>query len=455
MNKKNILILIKILILIICTILLLYISNTTVIKIDAIYNHKNILKETENYELKDKDKVYNNISGINIYKDIMNSIYFYGCVVCETDYPNENRKINIYFISDNNSYMITPPLEYNEKFTPNISSLNIKRDAPPCYSLDFSTINMKDGEYRIYTEVIENEHNYGSFQTDIVLDKRNKDIQVDRYFENAKKDNIENEIDADIQSGFDKLTDRKACTISGYAFFKYNKTLGEQIYVGVKDTNGEEVFYETKKYKREDVGRYYKDDKLSDSGFTATVKLSKIDNCELSSLIIYKDGKYFKSENKENKRILIKSDNIIEDNSTLYNIVKDDTAIDNTTIYGTIQIPDNITVNKLYIGLKDNKSKETYYTVNIIKDNKTKEINEKDNITNSVINTTLFTNIDKDNNTTAELDNTTNINKADIKAVKFYDIKFTSNIKINDVVNNDVSSIIIESDEKYYKKSIK
>lgn len=447
MNKKNMLILIKILILIVCTILLLYISNAAVIKIDAIFNHKNILKKTDNYALKYKDKVYNNISSISMYKDIMNSIYFYGCTVCETDYPNENRKINIYFISDNNSYIITPPLEYNEQFTPNISFLNIKRDAPSCYSLDFSTINMKDGEYRIYTEVIENEYNYGSFQTDIVLDKRNKDIQVDRYFENAKKDNIDNEIEADIQSGFDKLTDRKICTISGYAFFKDNKTLGEHIYVGVKNTNGEEVFYEAKKYKREDVGRYYQDDKLSDSGFTATVKLSKIDNCELSSIIIYKDGKYFKIRNKNNKRILIKSKNIIEDNSTLYNIMKDDVAIDNITIYGTVYIPKNIIVNKLYIGLQDNKSKETYYTVNIIKDNETKDLNSEDNSTYAAINTKIFTNIVIDNNTKTK-------EKAEMKEIKFYDIKFTSNIKINDALNNDISSIIMESDGKYYKKTI-
>lgn len=455
MNKKNILMLIKILIFIICTMFLLYISNTVIIKIDAIYNHKNILKETKSYELKDKDIVYNNISNINIYNDIMNSIYFYGCAAITTAYPNENRKINIYFISDNNSYIITPKLEYNEQFNSNFKQQLDREDAPPCYSLDFSTINMKDGEYRIYTEVIENEHNYGFFETDVVLDKKNKDIQVDRYYESKVKQNIEDKYTTVMQYGIDKLVDRKVCTISGYAFFKDNQTLGEQIYVGVKDTNGEEVFYEAANLKRPDVGNFFKKNNLSDSGFSATVKLSQIDNCELSSLIIYKDGKYFKSENKENKRILIKSDNIIEDNSTLYNIVKDDTAIDNTTIYGTIQIPDNITANKLYIGLQDNKSKETYYTVNIIKDNETKEMNEQDNITYSVINTTLFTNIDTDNNTNASLDNKTDINKADIKAVKFYDIKFTSNIKINDVVNNDVSSIIIESDGKYYKKTIK
>ena len=211
-------------------------------------------------------------------------------------------------------------------------------------------------------------------------------------------------------------------SILGWAYIKdINKT--GKVYIGIKDNAGKEIYYTTEQKKREDVVNYFNNTDLLNSGFKANIKIDNIDNLQLSSIIIEYKGKYYRqeigkqqTENENYSSIFNVDEKQIINSDNVFMYIEDNKQNNKQfSVLGWAYLTDINKTGKTYVGIKDKAGKEIYYTSEQIERN----------------------------------DVVKHFNNADL-----LNSGFKANIKLEDNEEHALSSIVIEYDNKYYKRSL-
>lgn len=418
---------IRIIIIIITVILLLYSTEIVTYTYSKIGN-KFILKEYNELNLKSHNKVVHHIDKLLISNDIFKTLYMKGWAFVETEKNNDGRIINIFLKGDNGkTYMAESRLIWRGDLQQIFSSKKLVSNALGFVTV-FSLANLSDDEYKIFINVYENNINYGIVDTGkiIKIHDGNYEISDFKYKSTPVLIEITSNID-DLTFNIDKNNaDTSKVEISGWAYYK--KPI-DNIYIGLTNNGQDEIYYTVSMVERKDVAKKFNNLDLLNSGFYANIILDNEKNYKLSSIIIEYKGKYYKQEiGKQQRKV---ENREVGNYSTIFNINEKDKLnsdnilmnIDNSknsentlTISGWAYIKDKKKTGKVYVGMKGKTGKETYYTVEPI---------ERPDVVKH------FNNVDLLNS------------------------GFTANIKIDNIEDYQLSSIVIEYDGKYYKKALK
>ena len=205
-----------------------------------------------------------------------------------------------------------------------------------------------------------------------------------------------------------------ALVIEGWAYLTdINKT--GKVYVGIKDKAGKETYYITEQTERPDVVKHFNNTDLLNSGFKANIELEDNEEHALSSIVIEYDNKYYKRSLNEQQIVELEKEKIIEGNALDLYVEKNEQHNNALSIEGWAYLTDINKTGKVYVGIKDKTGKETYYI--------TEQIERPDVV--------------------KHFNNTDLLNSG-----------FKANIKLEDNEEHTLSSIVIEYDNKYYKRSL-
>lgn len=147
---------------------------------DIVLNFEKIKPEEINFnDLQSNSEVYFSLDSCEYLGGILEKVYFQGWAYCETDNDNAGKKINLIFKS------VDSDLCYRvENFASTRDDVyGVFRDEMRIYNSmngvesQFSTIDIKQGVYEYYVEVIENEYNYGIKSTGLKLCKTSKEFK--------------------------------------------------------------------------------------------------------------------------------------------------------------------------------------------------------------------------------------------------------------------------------------
>ena len=245
---------------------LLYFSNSIIVSLDKI-NYKLVKSDLTKYE--SNSKVYATSPWIDIYENMLETMVITGVGGCETEFNNDNKKVKILLHSEDITYELDTHLLYSSDVNGQFSSHNIK-GVNNGFSTEFSTLTMKNGQYKIYFYFWENEHNYGLTETDVVIEKTNKGIKQTYAtpVESDIKDKIlDNEIQVDdrvkvvLWNGLSVNQHNLNYTISGLAYIEGKDTKNQKVFVEFTDSQGNKYIYSTilkdNNWVKENIGEKY------------------------------------------------------------------------------------------------------------------------------------------------------------------------------------------------------
>ena len=467
-------------------------------------------------------------------KDSLYGIYsISGYAFVETEKNNKEKQIKLLFVSDKNVYSVNTNISTGRGFSFLDTNMKIKDDRIVFKSL-FSILKMKNGVYKLYIYDSENKEDYGLLDTkrfykkirtdfeqyipeNFIVSLNKDDIEfsedikknVDKYERNSEKiyidgwvylkntpssqqevileliDNQSNSyyyntnktIRNDVafvyknnlyrESGFsfnitsnipDNIVDynlllkdgnnlyqyglpraskieldefeyingdldlyieqnqksQNILEVGGWAYVKGERKTGP-IYVGIKNKAGEEIYYTAEQIEREDVVKHFNNTDLLNSGFKANIKLENNEEHTLSSIVIEYDNKYYKRSLNEQQIVELEKEKIIEGNALDLYVEKNEQHNNALFIEGWAYLTDINKTGKVYVGIKDKTGKETYYIT---------EQTERPDVVKHFNNTDLLNS------------------------------GFKANIKLENNEEHTLSSIVIEYDNKYYKRSL-
>ena len=467
-------------------------------------------------------------------KDSLYGIYsISGYAFVETEKNNKEKQIKLLFVSDKNVYSVNTNISTGRGFSFLDTNMKIKDDRIVFKSL-FSILKMKNGVYKLYIYDSENKEDYGLLDTkrfykkirtdfeqyipeNFIVSLNKDDIEfsedikknVDKYERNSEKiyidgwvylkntpssqqevileliDNQSNSyyyntnktIRNDVafvyknnlyrESGFsfnitsnipDNIVDynlllkdgnnlyqyglpraskieldefeyingdldlyieqnqksQNILEVGGWAYVKGERKTGP-IYVGIKNKAGEEIYYTAEQIEREDVVKHFNNTDLLNSGFKANIKLEDNEEHALSSIVIEYDNKYYKRSLNEQQIVELEKEKIIEGNALDLYVEKNEQHNNALFIEGWAYLTDINKTGKVYVGIKDKTGKETYYIT---------EQTERPDVVKHFNNTDLLNS------------------------------GFKANIELENNEEHTLSSIVIEYDNKYYKRSL-
>ena len=131
-------------------------------------------------EFQSNSEAYVNLDSCEYLGGILEKAYFQGWAFCETEYDNKDKKIILVFKSVDSDKCYT--VETRAQDRPDVygafhetrkiyGSLN----GVECM---FSTIKIKEGVYDYYVAVVENEYNYGIYNTNLQYEKSKDGFQL-------------------------------------------------------------------------------------------------------------------------------------------------------------------------------------------------------------------------------------------------------------------------------------
>ena len=292
----------------------------------------------------------------------------------------------------------------NKEYIESGFELNVHSNIPKNIIAYNILIKLQNGKYISSSKKqMQNSHDVYISTNDIV-----DDSSVDYYIEKIDKN-------------------ERRIYVDGWAFIKDIEQVGK-IYIGIKDTPDKEIYYSVMQEPRKDVVSFFNNTKLSYSGFSCNISMKDIEHYNVSSIIVYYDGKFHRQKINNNQIKMGKSKP--ENYSSIFNI--DEKQIinsDNVFMYiednkqnnkqfsvlGWAYLTDINKTGKVYVGIKDKAGKEIYYTAEQI---------ERNDVVKHFNNTDLLNS------------------------------GFKANIELENNEEHTLSSIVIEYDNKYYKKTI-
>ena len=214
MNKLKIVQIISFIVLVV----LLYFSTYIIVSIYNDVSNTNI-NRIEYFKLYEKDDVIYKIENIFVSNNLFKTITIQGYSFVENEFDNTNKMLYAYLISDRYCYKIA------SNITVHFQHYNLKKRGYKIYgnnigfNIEFSGLNLNNGEYKLYIEDIENEKKYGITYAEykiIVTDKNIKILKDEFYGINKIIDEFNTSTDFKFSHNIEKIDDVN-CKILGWA----------------------------------------------------------------------------------------------------------------------------------------------------------------------------------------------------------------------------------------------
>ena len=349
-------------------------------------------------------------------KDSLYGIYsISGYAFVETEKNNKEKQIKLLFVSDKNVYSVNTNISTGRGFSFLDTNMKIKDDRIVFKSL-FSILKMKNGVYKLYIYDSENKEDYGLLDTKRFYKKIGTDFEQyipENFIVSLNKDDIE--FSEDIKKNVDKYErNSEKIYIDGWVYLKNTSSSQQEIILELIDNQSNSYYYNTNKTIRNDVAFVYKNSLYRESGFSFNITSNIPDNIVDYNLLL-KDGNNLyqyglprasKIELDEFEYINGDLDLYIEQNQKSQNILE---------VGGWAYVKGERKTGPIYVGIKNKAGKEIYYTAEQIERN----------------------------------DVVKHFNNADL-----LNSGFKANIELENNEEHTLSSIVIEYDNKYYKKTI-
>lgn len=141
---------------------------------DIVLGFEDVKTQKINFgDLQRNSEVYCSLDSCEYIGGVLENVYFQGWAYCETEYDNEDKQINLIFKSIDSDLCYR--VQNNAQSRDDV--YGAFRDEKKIYNgmngveCQFSTVDIKEGIYEYYVEVIENEYNYGIKNTGLKLCK--------------------------------------------------------------------------------------------------------------------------------------------------------------------------------------------------------------------------------------------------------------------------------------------
>ena len=413
-TKIRLAVLICFVILFIC---LNHIINWAVVKYDNLNNMVEINKD--NLSDFKKDKVYYWIEELDIYGNIAKYLNFRGWALAETEEDSSNRKVELILFNKEKQYAISTTLHERETYRA-FPGKKIDGKKHGFYG-KASLINLRDGLYDLYINDVENDKNYGLVYTRRYIEKYGQNICISELDKLNTCINTLNTINnSDIKFDIERIyIDDNYLNISGWAYLNDIQD-NVRVLIGIKDNSTDrEEFYTASRTVRNGIKKSFENNKANpNKGFRVKIPISDDKRYKISSIVIADKGKYYKTGFKEIDTIKyqqqINLNSVQNENAINLYIEKNKKEGNELFIAGWAYLNNINKTGKIYAGLKDNTGNEIYYTLEQIERNDV--IKQYDNNTD-LLNSGFY---------------------------GFIDLQGTYRL----------SSIIIEYEDKYYRKEI-
>ncbi len=273
----------------VCTlfVLLLLFSN----KIIASVINNNVEKSDIDIENLKKNEVYYSTDEIVIKNDLFDSFYIRGWAFCETTFDNSNKEIWVLLANDKDKYAHKVNInKRNDVFDVFKRKSGIK-DANVGILNTISTVDVKNGVYKIYLYCKENAENYGLVDINQMIKKDGRGISIYNWHSTAQNGIESNKVGyakCSIDSGF--IDDNKYLQIKGWTFVEGQRTAEQAVFVRLNYENGKSVTYNTQSYYRYDVGTAFKNIIYDKSGFTAIIPKDELQDGNIQIDVLVKNG---------------------------------------------------------------------------------------------------------------------------------------------------------------------
>jgi len=273
----------------VCTlfVLLLLFSN----KIIASVINNNVEKSDIDIENLKKNEVYYSTDEIVIKNDLFDSFYIRGWAFCETTFDNSNKEIWVLLANDKDKYAHKVNInKRNDVFDVFKRKSGIK-DANVGILNTISTVDVKNGVYKIYLYYKENAENYGLVDINQMIKKDGRGISIYNWHSTAQNGIESNKVGyakCSIDSGF--IDDNKYLQIKGWTFAEGQSTAEQTVFVRLNYENGKSVTYNTQSYYRYDVGTAFKNIIYDKSGFTAIIPKDELQDGNIQIDVLVKNG---------------------------------------------------------------------------------------------------------------------------------------------------------------------
>jgi len=211
------------------------------------------------------------------YDNVVPTITVDGWAFVETEQDNINKTVKLIFVSDDVSYEVDTDLGVKQRLVQTLNDKKVPKERT-AFSTTFSPLGMKNDVYTLYLYVSENDENYGILNTGREFRKGYRnfiELNGGEIVENKdfSKASVNNSINYRID--WCRIKDGKL-DIYGWAFLENTESSENRIYLEIQKPDGTVSFYSTKRFFREGVGEYFKDDRYNHSGFQALIPLSAI-----------------------------------------------------------------------------------------------------------------------------------------------------------------------------------
>lgn len=359
-------------------IIVVIISTKVVEYLSTNISNLSTVEKVDNFKIEDysKNTVLYSVAELEMYNNLAKEVYLHGWSFIETDYDAGNREVYVILNNpeNNDTYKIKMPLSYSEieKYFKNYKLAN--KDMNYRIRGSFSTLGIKNGDYKVYIYNWENEHNYGIADTGRMVKVNNKP-ETEKNIRNLVAGNEavfdKYEITDDIEYYIGVITQYRTVTyISGYAFLRSKNKIGN-VYIGLTDKNGNERFYETYSVARLDVGLIYD---VYNAGFRTYIQTNNFSDYKISSIVLEtEDGKKYKSyvdplNIHDNGGGLVEIDKnmIVEDNSIKFYFDKSRKLEDKRYYRGWAFVEKLHKAGKIYLGMQDKNKKEYIFETELM-----------------------------------------------------------------------------------------
>lgn len=255
-------------------------SNTLIVAISGYTS----FKEEKEYLL-GKDIVFYAVDSLEPVGDLPEGVNINGWSFVETKKENSNRCIS-FILKNGDSVYYSDEIYDNFYMRGDVigafQQKNLGSNKKWGFNLSISTVNLKNGTYKLYIYCKENDENYGIADTGIWLKKEGRTIEQWDWRSEQVQEHISVSKAVSCSSNVDSISiDESMVVIQGWAFAKDLTAETQNVYAEMTNSAGQIVQYTTESMSRTDVGNHFGNDKYNMSGYRARIPVDLLE-----------DGKY-------------------------------------------------------------------------------------------------------------------------------------------------------------------
>lgn len=276
--------------------LILMVFSTRIVVSIAPIEGKQILRKSNIAEGQIKDPVFSFIDEISSYNGLLKNIELRGWAFCETEFDNNEKNVELYFVSDKATYVVAAEIHDRTDVVKAYPDLKVPGINNGWYS-KFSPLLMKEGTYNLFIRCYENSENYGIVDSGKVFVKHPSGGLREYLYESQKVQPDSELVLEDIKSYIDDLIlEDNSINLRGWAFIDDVNMSECDIFVCFIETNGNKSFYSTQKVVRNDVADAYDNKKYTKSGFFLNITEDVPENIDKVTIMIKKGNQFWMSQ---------------------------------------------------------------------------------------------------------------------------------------------------------------